>query len=168
MKVNMKRIILNSFILSFIFFACNKEEQPDLTPEEPGEENTTQKFDLHFSSENNFFWYPINFIVLSDLHGETIFDTIGPKLDLDVSLTLDTGVVVNATLGYITDDQFYIVSYSDVNSGAELDLSRDWKTDECFQSGPVDRNRATLYITDVDAFMKQLIRSMILILTQIY
>jgi len=135
-----------------LIIACNKDElQPEIMPEESELENVTHIFDLFFSSEGSNSSSK-KFIVLSNLRGETIFDTIVTELDFNLTQSLDTGVIVNATVGFVTEEEFSIVSYSDVNSGSEINLSREWETDSCFQSGPVDRNRATLYITDVAQF----------------
>ncbi|MFT4536102.1 MAG: hypothetical protein ACI9P5_003476 [Saprospiraceae bacterium] len=152
MKYHLKNHIMATLLLSILLLACNKDElQPDPVSEEVETESLKQIFDLSFSSEGSLS-SSIKFIVLSDLNGEAIYDTIGSELDVSISLSLDTGAVVNATVGFITEEQFSIVSYSDLKSGSEIDLSRDWETDTCFQSGPVDRSRATLYITDVAKF----------------
>lgn len=152
MKYNINSQIASIFLLSMLILACNKDDlQPEITTEETEIENVTHIFDLFFSSEGSNSSY-LKFIVLSSLNGETLFDTTVTELGFNVSMSLDTGVVVNASLGFVTEEEFSIVSYSDVKSGSELNLSRDWEKDLCFQSGPVDRNRATLYITDVNHF----------------
>ncbi len=152
MEFNIKSQIASIFLLSMLILACNKDDlQTEITPKETEIENVTHNFDLFISSEGSNSSNS-KFIVLSNLNGETLFDTTATELGFNVSLSLDTGIVVNATLGFVTEQEFSIVSYSDVKSGSELNLSRDWEKDLCFQSEPVDRNKATLYITDVIQF----------------
>lgn len=151
MKFNLISLISVVFMM-LIVISCNQDDLPvDTTQSEDEQEDLMQVFDVFFSSED-IDWSYTKFIVLSKFNGETLYDTLGSELDIKISLLLDTNTVVNATVGYIRDEQFNFISYTDIKSGSQLNLSRTWETDPCFQSGPVDRNRATLMITDLDHF----------------
>jgi hypothetical protein len=134
-------------------FSCSQDdiviEKED--PSETEQEEVDHFFDLSFSSFGSFN-SSVSFIVLSDINGETLYDTLGSDLDIDINFQLDSSIAVNATIGFVKEDEFSIVSYSRIKSGSQLDLSRDWETHPCFDSGPVDGRRAKLYITDVNEF----------------
>lgn len=136
----------------FLVISCNQDDMPEeMTNTETEIEEMTQIFDLSFSSDGSTE-SSVSFIVLSDNNGEVLFDTAGAELDIEISLHLDSSTVVNATTGFVKAEKFSIVSYSEVKSGSQLNLSREWETHPCFRSGPVDGSNAKLYITDLNDF----------------
>ena len=144
-----------SYLIIFLLFlfSCNQDEIiiDEVISPEPEPEEMTQFFDFSFSSEGSFS-PSVNFLVLSDNNGVTLYDTVGAELDFDVTLEIDSGTDVNATIGFMDEESFNNVSYSKIKSASQLNLSRDWETHPCFQTGPVDVSSMKLFITDIDEF----------------
>jgi hypothetical protein len=119
-----------------------------MEPNNIPEISATEIFEVNYIYEGGYL-SANKFLVLSDNKGVTIYDTTGINIDTSISLVIDTGTIVNATSGVIREDNFNIVSYSNIHSGVDIKHSLTWDTDDCFQSSPVDRNMARLVITDI-------------------
>lgn len=159
MKLNRTYFILGAAILLLLVGCRDEDMSMEINSEEAeteGEVETEQEevieiFDFYLDSEGSFYSLA-DFVVLSNNEGETLFDTFGLDLDIEVEFLLDANEIVNATFGSIKDDEVFIVSYSDIPSASRFNLLRDWDIDPCFKSSPVDFAGATLYVTDLEGF----------------
>lgn len=138
-------------LIMLLVFSCKQEELVEEMTPPTGLEEMTQFFELSFNSKS-ISDSVLRFIVLSDDSGETLFDTLGPELDVDINLQIDSDTDVHVTFGSVTEEGFNIVTYNKVKSGSQLNQSLDWEMHPCFQSGPVDGTKAILHITDLDDF----------------
>jgi hypothetical protein len=120
-----------------LLISCSHEAMIDeMTPPEVEPKELKKELYFSFSSEGNFSCCN-SFVVLSDKKGETLYDTLSRDLEFEIKLQIDTSTVVSATIGYVEEEEFNIVSYSDIQSGSQLNLYREWETHPCLQSDPV-------------------------------